>query len=54
MKTKVGAQISYEQSSYSFGESNSLEYKTPFMDHEECKGIFVNLRSILRMRVDSV
>lgn len=45
------AQISFEQSSDSSGESTTLEYKTPLMDHKEGKRIFVKPRSILRAEV---
>lgn len=48
------AQIPLEQSSHSYGESATPEYKTLFMDHKEGEGIFVNPRSILRMRRERV
>lgn len=41
-----------EQSSDFSGESTTLEYKTPFMDKKKGEGIFVNSRSILRMRIE--
>lgn len=33
--------------------SDSYKYVTPFLDHEEGNDIFVNSRSILRIRIES-
>lgn len=37
---QIEAQIPFEQSSNSFGESTFSKCKTPFMDHEEGEGIY--------------
>lgn len=46
------ADIPFEQSSSSSGESASGKHKTAFRDHKEGKGILINPRSILRMRIE--
>lgn len=39
-ENRTEAQIFFEQSFDSFGESSIPEYKTPFMDHKEGDGYF--------------
>lgn len=46
--------IPFEQDLDSSGESTTLDYKTPFMDHKKAKGIFINPKSTLRMRIERV
>lgn len=51
-ENRIEANILFEQSSSSSGESTITEYKTPYMDHKKGEGILINLRSILRMLVE--
>lgn len=48
-ENRIKAQISFEPSSDSSGQSAIPDYKTPFVDHKEGEGVFINPRSILRM-----
>lgn len=49
---QIEPQFPFEQSSDSFGGRIFPDYKTPLMDHNEGEGIFVNLNSILKMRIE--
>lgn len=51
-KDRMEAQPPFVQSFDSLGEKFSSPDRTPFMDHKEGKGIFINPRSILRMRIE--
>lgn len=48
------AQPPFEQSSDSSSKDISSEYMILFLDHKEGDGIFINLRSILKMRIRRV
>lgn len=49
---RIEAQVPSEQSFNLSGKSRTPEYMTLFMDHKEGEGIFINTRSILRMRIE--
>lgn len=51
-ENKTEAVSPFEQSSSSFEESANAEHNTPFMDYKEGEGILINLRLILRMRIE--
>lgn len=52
MRTRARYKSLFEQSSDSFGESTTLEHKTPFIDNKEGDGTFIHPRLILRMRIE--
>lgn len=49
---RTEAQPPFKQSSDSSRKNISSAQRTPFMDHKEGDGIFINPRSILRMRIE--
>lgn len=51
-ENRTKAQLPFEQASNSSNEITFLEYKTPFMDHEEGETVFTSSTSILRMRIE--
>lgn len=51
-KNIAEAEIPFELTSSSSGEAIPRDHQTPFMDHMGGDGILVNLRLVLRMRVE--
>lgn len=51
-KNKTGANIPFELTSSSLGETVPCDHQIPFIDHKEGEGIWIHLKSVVRMRVE--
>lgn len=51
-KNKTVAELPFELTSSSSGETVPHNHRTPFLDHKDGEGIWIHPRSIIRMRAN--